>query len=488
MEYYHFLLSLSLIFLTYLICNTIFKSKSDDQPKKLPPGSFGFPIVGEAFAFVNQDHEKFIRDRMKKYSSKIFKTNLLGDPVVVLCGTSGHKFIASNELQLFQAWRVQSMQKLFRSSMNQDKSSSSSSKSLSSTAIPRQTETQITRAPGFLRTDAVVHYVGTMDSLVQHHLERHWVGKEIVDVLRESQLLFLTLASKFFMGLEEQARIEKLSGLMHTIMLSLDVIPLNVPGTAFYNGMKAANEAKKELQFFIKEKQTAMANGTEMSDILSFMITKPDPSTCRCMEASDAAEKIMGLLSAAINSPANGISFIMKYLGERPEVFEKVRNEQLEIASIKKDGEALNWEDIQKMKYSWNVALEVMRLRPPVQGFFREASTEFTYEGYTIPKGWKVYWTVCTTNKNPECFTKPEEFDPTRYEREAPPAYTNVPFGSGPRTCAGKDYARLQILTFLHHVVKRFKWQVVNSNCKVLGGTNPVPFEGVYIRLQSSSA
>lgn len=244
---------------------------------------------------------------------------------MVLCGTSGHKFIASNELQLFQAWRPQSMQKLYRSSMNQNKSSSSSS-SLPSTAIPRPTETQITRAPGFIRTDALVHYVGTMDSQVQHHLESHWVGKEIVNVHRQAQLLLLTLASKFFMGLEDQARIEKLSGLMHSIMLSLDVIPLNLPGTAFYNGMKAASEVKKELRFFIKEKQTAMANGTKMSDILSFMISQPDPSTGRFMEASDVAEKIMGLLSAAFNSPSISISFIMKYLGERPEVFEKVRD------------------------------------------------------------------------------------------------------------------------------------------------------------------
>ncbi|KAL1533783.1 beta-amyrin 28-monooxygenase [Salvia divinorum] len=135
------------------------------------------------------------------------------------------------------------------------------------------------------------------------------------------------------------------------------------------------------------------------------------------------------------------------------------------------------------MKYSWNVVRESLRLTPPAVGAFREATTEFTFRGFTIPKGWKIFWTVYSTHKNPDCFPEPERFDPSRFEGSGPAPFTFVPFGGGPKMCPGKEYARLELLVMMHNVVTRFKLEKTISDEKIVYYATPTPVHGLPLRL-----
>ncbi|KAH9300641.1 hypothetical protein KI387_012224, partial [Taxus chinensis] len=138
---------------------------------------------------------------------------------------------------------------------------------------------------------------------------------------------------------------------------------------------------------------------------------------------------------------------------------------QLNITS-EKGGKLLRWDDLQRMKHTWNAAQETMRLNPPAGGTWRKAIADISYGGFTIPKGWKLQWTANSTHNNPKYFPDPEKFDPARFEGNGPAPYTFVPFGGGPRMCPGNEFARMVTLVFLHNIVKMFEWDLVDVNEK----------------------
>ncbi|KAL7211136.1 hypothetical protein ACSBR2_014088 [Camellia fascicularis] len=408
---------------------------------------------------------------MKKYSQEIFKTKIFGEKTAVICGPNGNKFLFSNERKIFTGFLPHSKQKLFLSSKPEP------------AAAPPVPPPQVVAAVA--TDDALSSYLGMIDLISQQHLKTHWEGKDELKVYPLAKTLTLSIACRIFLGMENPDRIARLVRYFDDVTLGLHSVMVNFPGTNFYRASKAADAIRRELMAVVRERRAAMVGcgGAIKQDILSHMIVVSDP-TGKGMGEAEIADKMMGLLVAGYANVAVTISFFMKFVGESPDIYNKILSEQLEISKDKKTGELLDWNDMSKMKYSWNVMCEVMRLVPPQQGTFREVLTDFTYAGYTIPKGWKVYWTINTTNKNSKYFRDPEKFDPSRYEGgEAPAPYTYVPFGGGPRLCPGKEYARLVVLTFIHNVVKKYKWEVLFPKEKVLGDMVPMPEKGVPICL-----
>ncbi|KAI3794853.1 hypothetical protein L1987_37493 [Smallanthus sonchifolius] len=435
-----------------------------------------WPILGESLSLLRAGldgvPERFDHERIEKHGSPlVFKTSLFGNRVVVLCGPAGNKFLFGNENKLVAVWWPFPLRKLFGRCLI--------------TAHGEEAKWLRKMMLSYLGPVAfATHYAATMDVVTRRHIEIYWRGKEEVNVHQTVKLYAFELACCLFMSLEEPNLVAKLGSLFNIFLKGIIGLPIDFPGTRFYSSRKAASAIRTKLMKIIKARRVELEEGKASSsqDLLSHLLTSSDENG-RYLTEMEIAKNILILLFAGYDTSTITITLLMKRLGEHPDVYDKVLKEQLEICKAKEAGKSLKWEDIQKMKYSWNVVSEVKRLNPPTVGAFREALVDFEYAGYTIPKGWKLYWSAAGTHKDKANFEDPTRFDPSRFEGSGPTPFTFVPFGGGPRMCLGKEFSRLEVLTFLHNVVTNFKWDLLIPDEKIKYAPMAIPEKGLPVRL-----
>ncbi|KAF8042063.1 hypothetical protein BT93_A0609 [Corymbia citriodora subsp. variegata] len=468
-----FTLASALALLLLLVLIKLFKPKTDHL--NLPPGSFGWPIIGESLEFLRSQRDgspaKFIQDRMTKYNSPVFKTSVLGEPMVILFGPAGNKFLFSNEGKKVALWWPSSVRKLMGRCL------------VAKAGDEAKSEKKLLMS--FFNPEALMRSVGVIDELTKDHLRTHWEGKDQLEAYSTLKQHTFELACRLFMSITDPELISRLAEHFHVFLRGVIDLPINVPGTKFYRSKKAADNIRKELRVLVKQRQMELEKKTASpsQDLMCHLITNADENG-KLMPEVEIVNNMLNLLFAGHDTSTSTLVLIIKYLSELPHVLEKVIAEQREVAASKVQGELLRWEDLQKMRYSWNVISEVMRLSAPIIGSFREALVDFTYEGYTIPKGWKLHWSASATHRDPKYHTRTLAFDESRFEGSGPAPYSFVPFGGGPRMCLGLEFARVELLVFLHNLVDGFRWSLVNPDEKIIYDPMPIPVKGLAIRLR----
>lgn len=336
-----------------------------------------------------------------------------------------------------------------------------------------------------LKPEALKQYIPLMDAMAREHLGENWDNSDgVVKVFPLSKKYTFDLACRLFMNIVDPEEIKRLADPFTLVTNGMFSMPIDFPGTAYNRAIKGGKMVRDELMRIIKQRRNELMENQETAgrDLLSKMLLVTDEDG-QLMSEMEISNNIIGMLVASFETTSSAVTSVLRYLAELPHVYEQVYKEQMSIAKSKKTEDLLSWEDIEKMKYSWNTARESLRLTPPAQGSFRETVTDFTYAGFTIPKGWKTFWSVHSTHKNPKYFSDPEKFDPSRFEGSGPAPFTFVPFGGGPRMCPGKEYARLEVLVFMHNVVKRFKLEKLIPDEKIVFHASPVPVHGLPVRL-----
>jgi unspecific monooxygenase len=103
---------------------------------------------------------------------------------------------------------------------------------------------------------------------------------------------------------------------------------------------------------------------------------------------------------------------------------------------------------------------ESLRLQPTVPGYYRAAREDTVLAGvHPMRKGdWALALTA-TLHRDSRWGANPDEFDPDRFEPErvkARPAGLYKPFGTGPRSCIGRQFALHEAVLMLGVLIRRY--------------------------------
>lgn len=408
---------------------------------RIPPGSFGLPVFGETFAFA-ADPYIFVKKRYQKYGS-VFKTNILGRPTIVMIGPEAVEFFLSSHMDNFswrEGWPNNFKVLLGESLFLQDGEEHRRNRRLMMPA---------------LHGPALANYADTMAEITNSYLKK-WEQKQEFTWLEEFKELTFDITSQLLLGTNPGPENARLSRLFQTLTNGLFAIsPLSLPFTKFGKAIAARNQILEHLTKVVRERQLNPAK-----DALSLLIQARDEEGNSMSEKELIAQAVL-LLFAGHETTTAMLTWLCLELARHPEVMQRAREEQLQLAS---QG-ALSLEQLGKMPYLDQVLWEVERLDSPAGSGFRGVIKEFEFNGFRIPAGWQLYYSIFMHHQLKELFPDPERFDPERFSpqrqehRQHP--FSLIAFGGGPRICIGIAFAKMEMKIIAALLLRSYDWEIL---------------------------
>jgi cytochrome P450 len=165
------------------------------------------------------------------------------------------------------------------------------------------------------------------------------------------------------------------------------------------------------------------------------------------LTAAEVHDHVMTLLMAGHETTASALTWTFCLLGRHPLVQDRLR---AEVGSL--DGRPPEAGDLPSLTYTRAVIAEAIRLYPPAWVIGRTLTVDLELAGWRLPAGSIAAISPLLLHHDARWFPDPEAFDPDRWlddRRHAVPRHAYLPFGTGPRSCIGEQFAWAEAITVL---------------------------------------
>lgn len=202
----------------------------------------------------------------------------------------------------------------------------------------------------------------------------------------------------------------------------------------------------------VNEVIDARQSGDQGQDLLDSMIAAGLPR-------ESIQHQLLTFLIAGQETTASTLGFLSYELGRRPDLRDALR---AEIASISGEG-PVTFADAPRLRLLRACISESLRLHPSAPGVFRSARHSTSLGEHHFEEGEWVFVLLLAVHRDRAVWGDDAgEFDPRRFldERRVPATYR--PFGTGIRSCIGRQFAQLELTLALAELVRRLDWTVVS--------------------------
>uniref|UniRef100_A0A8C7JYV5 Cytochrome P450 26A1 n=1 Tax=Oncorhynchus kisutch TaxID=8019 RepID=A0A8C7JYV5_ONCKI len=407
----------------------------------LPPGSMGLPFIGETLHLLLQ-RRKFLRMKRQKYGC-IYRTHLFGNPTVRVMGANNVRQILLGEHKLVAVQWPASVRTILGSD---------------TLSNMHGTQHKNKKKVAFSR-DALEHYIPDSYVLVYPEMKR----------------LMFRIAMRILLGFDpDQIKTDEqeLVEAFEEMIKNLFSLPVDVPFSGLYRGLKARNLIHSKIEENIQKKIDSgkeVKHRDALQQLIDISRNSDEPFSMQAIKES-ATELLFG----GHETTASTATSLVMFLGLNPDTLNKLRQELHQ--------QNVNIEVLEQLKYTGCVIKETLRINPPVPGGFRVVLKTFQLNGYQIPKGWTMIYSICDTHDVADVFPNKEEFNPERFmdkSSEDSSRFNYIPFGGGSRMCVGKEFAKVLLKIFLVELTLQCDWTLSNGPPTMKTGPTVYPVDNL---------
>ncbi len=269
-------------------------------------------------------------------------------------------------------------------------------------------------------------------------------------------------------------------------------VPIAIPGSPFAKAMDARKRLLARLTQVLEKARIDATAGLPLAGGLDLLSDGIDEAGLPLSDA-DLVEQLLLLLFAGYETTASSLTCLMTMLLQHPQELAWLQQELTDLPWPNRSIQtSINYEANEAPRLA-AVVQEVMRLNPPVGGFFRLTTKELILDGVVVPAGRVVQVALAAsnryqTNSNGVVVDQDdlEQFKPQRF-MGTQISICLLPFGGGERVCLGKALAELEIRLMAVGLLKQLKLELLpEQNLTMQLVPSPSPKGGLVVKAKAN--